>query len=177
MVGGMTPRRIPAPLIALLAAFALWPAASAQGVTTSNDNPVNVRVEIYVVSQVTKDDGTKEERFTEATTARPGQVVEYRLFAKNVSDTTLPAGIVQITGPIPDGMAFIADSATPSSERVLTEYSADGGRNYSKPPVLVGTAANRSVAVPADYTGVRWTLLVPLEPGAEEPFFYRVTVK
>lgn len=172
----MTHRRFLAPLTALLL-LVPWTLATAQGTPSSSDNPVNVRVEIYVVSQVTKDDGTKEERFTQATSARPGQVVEYRLFAKNVSDTTLPAGIVQITGPVPDGMAFVPNSATPSSDRVLTEYSADGGQTFGKPPVLVGPANDRTVADPSSYTDVRWTLLVPLEPGAEEPFFYRVTVQ
>ncbi len=144
---------------------------------TNTDSPVTVSVEIFVVSQVTKDDGTKEERFTQADSARPGQVVEYRLHAKNVSDTTLPAGIVQITGPIPDGMQYVSNSATPSSDRVLTEFSADGGQTFSKPPVLVGEGDQRKVADPGSYDAIRWSLLVAMEPGDEEPFFYRVTVK
>ncbi len=172
------PVRAPMPLVLLsLLAFALlFPWASAQNATPAA-GPVSVRVEIYIVSQVTKDDGTKEERFSVAESALPGQTVEYRLFANNVSDTTLPAGVVKIIGPVPDGMSFISDSATPTSERVLTEYSADGGVAYSKPPVLVGTGDDRKVARPEEYSGIRWTLLVPMEPGDEEPFYYRVLVE
>jgi len=135
------------------------------------DNPVEVRVEIYVVSEV---QGT--EQFTQATTARPGQVVEYRLFAVNRSETTLPAGTVKVTGPVPEGTTFVPNSETPASERVLTEYSADGGATFAQPPVLVQQGDQRSVAEPVEYTAVRWTLLVPLEPGQEEGFVYRVTV-
>src|SRR5690606_5818963 len=73
------------------------------------DNAVEVRVEIYVVSEV---QGT--EQFTQATTARPGQVVEYRLFAVNRSETTLPAGTVKVTGPVPEGTTFVPNSETPA---------------------------------------------------------------
>lgn len=138
----------------------------------AQDNPVSIRLEIFVVSVV---DG--EERYTPATTARPGQVVEYRLFATNVGDTTLPPGTVVLTGPIPEGTKYVANSATPSSERLLTEYSADGGRSYDETLVFVGADDDRRLAEPAEYTAVRWTLLVDMEPQTEEAFFYRVTVE
>lgn len=139
-------------------------------------NPITFRSEIYIVSEVTLDDGSKEERFTAATEAIPGQVVEFRIFATNSGETTLPAGRVNIYGPIEDGMQFVAHSATPSSERILTEYSVDGEK-FSEPPVLVGAGDSRRVADPTDYIAVRWTLLVAMEPGQEEPFYYRVTIE
>ena len=155
--------------LSLLFAAMLVTAAFAQ------DNPVDVRLEIYVVSEVTTDSGT-EERFVPATTARPGQVVEYRLYAVNIGETTLPAGTVIIIGPVPEGTTFVEDSATPSSERVLTEFSGDGGTTYSEPPVLVARDGNSVLVEAPDYSGVRWTLLAPLEPEAEETFSYRVMV-
>lgn len=143
------------------------------------DNPVQIRLEIYVVSQVTASDGSVEEKFSEATTARPGQIVEYRLFASNMGDTTLPAGTVVITGPVPEGTTFVARSATPGSERLLVEYSADN-TTFSEPPVMITETVDgqesRQVADPTDYAAVRWTLLVPIEPGQEETFVYRVQV-
>lgn len=139
-------------------------------------NPITFRSEIYVVSQVTADDGSREERFTSATSAIPGQVVEYRIFATNSGETTLPAGRVQIFGPVHDGMSYVANSATPSSDRVLTEFSVDG-TNFSDGPVLVGEGSDRRVADPDEYTTIRWTLLVPMEPGQEEPFIYRVMIE
>lgn len=137
------------------------------------DNPVSVRLEIYVVSKV-----GGEETFQKATTARPGQVVEYRLFAKNDGATTLPPGTVVVSGPVPGGTTFVANSATPTSDRVLTEVSVDGETfgNGDAPLIIAAPDGTRRPAAPADYTLVRWTLLSPLEPGQEEPFVYRVTV-
>ncbi len=158
--------------------LAAWAALALTGVHAQDatTNPIAFRTEIYVVSEVTLDDGTKQERFTEATSAIPGQVVEYRIFATNAGETTLPAGRVQIYGPVQEMMEFVANSATADSERVLTEYSVDG-ETFAQPPVLVGEGEERRVADPSEYVMVRWTLLVPMEPGQEEPFFYRVVVR
>ncbi len=143
----------------------------------AQDNPVEVRLEIYVVSEVTADDGTRTENFTAATSARPGQIVEYRLFAVNNGDTTLPPGTVVITGPVPDGTRFMENSATPTSERLLTEYSVDG-LEFSEPPVFIlSENGGRRIANPEEFRAVRWTLLVPMEPAMEEAFIYRVVVE
>lgn len=166
--------RIPSFAAALTALLAL--ALSTVHAQDAASNPITFRTEIFVVSEVTLDDGTKQERFTEATSAIPGQVVEYRIFATNAGETTLPAGRVQIYGPIQEMMEFVPNSATASSERVLTEFSVDG-EAFSTPPVLVGEGEDRRVADPNEYSMIRWTLLVPMEPGQEEPFFYRVVVR
>ena len=160
-------------LLCLLAGAALAQAQTGG----AGANPVSYRLESYVVSQVTGDDGNQQETFTEATTARPGQVVEYRLFVENVGNTTLPPGIVFVTGPVPAGTSYVDDSATPTSEEVLTEFTADG-QTYSEPPLIVaGTGGGQTAVTPTSYTAVRWTLKQPLEPGQEEPFVYRVTVQ
>ncbi|HLV12473.1 MAG TPA: hypothetical protein VKY42_08510 [Trueperaceae bacterium] len=158
-------------LLATILALCLAVASAQQ----SQANPIQLRTEIYIVSLVTLADGSQEERFTAATEAIPGQVIEYRIFATNVGETTLPAGRVTITGPVMDGFEFVPRSATPSSERVLTEFSHDG-TTFGMAPILVGEGDERRVVEPTEYRAVRWTLLVPLEPGQEEPFYYRVTV-
>ncbi len=139
-------------------------------------NDISFRSETYIVSRVTLEGGGTEERYSPATSAIRGQVVEYRIFATNTGETTLPAGQVQILAPIDAGMAFVVNSATPSSERLLTEFSIDGV-DYSEPPLLVGEGDDRRVAEPGEYTMIRWTLLVPLEPGQEFAFVYRVTIE
>ena len=182
------PRRLVGAALALLALLAVSLVAAQQqpdeapaqqpgqeAVQLAVVNPIQLRTEIYIVSLVTLDDGSKEERFTEATSAIPGQVIEYRVFATNVGETTLPAGRVQVTGPIMEGMQFVAGSATPASRRVLTEFSADG-TNFGTSPLIIGEGDDREVVNPQNYKAVRWTLLEPLEPGQEEPFYYRVTL-
>ncbi len=164
-----TPLRIAAVLFACL--------TLGLAVAQNGTDPIAIDLEVYVVSQVTRDDGTREERFTEATEARPGQVVEYRLIVENVSDETLPAGIVVVTGPVPEGTEFVPSSATPSSDALLTEYSADGGDNYYETNVFVGRVEDRTIAQPTDYDAVRWTVLEPMEPGDTYTLVYRVTVR
>ncbi len=141
----------------------------------ARQSPISLRTEIYIVSLVTRDDGTREERFSPATEAIPGQVIEYRIFATNTGETTLPAGSVQIYGPVENGMEYVSGSATPTSDRVLAEFSLDGAE-FGTPPLLVGTGESRRVAEPEEYKMIRWRLLVDLEPGQEAPFYYRVTL-
>ena len=135
------------------------------------ENPIEIRTEIFLVSVV-----QGNEQLRPATSARPGQVVEYRITAVNRSEDTLPEGIVEIIGPIPEGTSYVPNSATPSSERILTEYSATESQEYSEEPVLLEDGDDREVAEPESYDAIRWTLLVPMEPGQEEAFFYRVVV-
>lgn len=139
----------------------------------AQSNPVTLRTEIYIVSLVTLDDGSREERFTPATSALPGQVIEYRIFASNTGESTLPAGRIQVQGPVQDGMEYIEGSATSSSTLVLTEFTADGG-DFSPPPLTIGVGVNRHVVDPTGYRGVRWTVLTPAPAGWEEQFAYRV---
>ena len=146
-------------LLSILVGF--WSVGFAQ------DNPVSVRIEAYIVSQVTADDGSVTERFSESETARPGQVVEYRVFATNNDDTTLPTESVSVLGPVPESSTYVPDSATSTSERVRTEFSLDGETFSAAPETTEG---------PTAYRAIKWTLLVPLEPGQEERFAYRVTI-
>lgn len=140
---------------------------SIAGMVFAQDNPVSVRTEAYIVSQVTAEDGSVTERFSESSTARPGQVVEYRVFATNNDETTLPPESVTLRGSIPDSATYTEGSATPTSDRVLTEFSADEETFSEASEITEGSSA---------YQAVRWTLLIPLEPGQEEGFSYRVTI-
>ena len=178
----MTHRFRPAALALFVAAWSLFATAVAQvgdpvPAQPVPVNPVAIELEVYVVSQVTRDDGTREERFTEATEARPGQVVEYRLIVRNVGDETLPAGIVVVTGPVPEGTQFVAFSATPSDDGLLTEFSADRGTTFYETNVFVGQGEQRRIAEPTSYDAVRWTLLEEFEPAQELTLVYRVTVR
>lgn len=118
----------------LLAAWALSGAAVAQA------DGIVFDVEIVRVDLVRGEDGDIEERFVPVEEAIPGEVIEYRVTATNQGDVIYRPGTIVVTLPIGDGLAYLADSATPSSERVVTEFSADGGVSYSEPPVLVAAA-------------------------------------
>lgn len=127
----------------------------------AQDNPVSVSASIFLVSTV---DG--EETFVETTEARPGQIIEYRLSATNTGDVSLPAGSVTVTGPVPEGVQYVPDSATPSSDEYVLEGSSDG-QNFAEPDAN-DTQTNYSI--------LQWTLLNDLEPEASVELSYRVTV-
>jgi uncharacterized repeat protein (TIGR01451 family) len=80
----------------------------------------------------------------------------------NVSGVTTDD--VRITTAVPDGMGYVADSATGPGGLVL--FSTDGGRTFGTPQELAARTAGGSAAQPAPYTHVRWVLEAPLEPGA-----------
>jgi len=131
-------------------------------------NPVIVTLKTFLVNTI---DGV--ESFKESTMARPGQVVEYRLDIQNKGDEVLPAGIVSIVGPILEGTSYVLNSATPTSDQVLTEFSTDTV-NFSIAPVLIGTGENRREAKAGEYKSVRWTILEDMPPGKKYNFVYRV---
>lgn len=144
-------------------------------------NPLSVGLGAFVVNTLTKDDGTKEEEFVVATEARPGQVVEYRVFVANVSSETLPASNALITGPIPATTAYIGETATATSAEAKVEFSADGGQTFAEKPLIEKTndqgEKEMVEALPEEYTAARWAILVPLEPQQTLTFTYRVTIK
>lgn len=157
-------------------ALSLLLLASTVALAQASD-PLETVLETYIVSQVTREDGTREDRYSPATQARPGQVVEYRIIVTNVSEETLPPGIVVITMPIPEGTQFVPSSATPSSDGLLTEFSADDGMTFAETNVFIGLDDDRTIADPTAYTRVRWTVLVDIEPGTELTLVYRVTMR
>lgn len=123
-------------------------------------NPIQFASEIFHV--------TRSGVLMPATSAAMGSVVEYRVYATNSGDTTLPAGRVQIFGPVTEDMQLVPGSATPTSRRVLTEFTVDDASYYSY--------ADLSPREVKTVRLVRWTLLEPMEPGAVEVFVYRVVV-
>ena len=109
-----------------------------------------------------------------------GKSSEYRLSVNNQENTTLPRWLpLSSPGRCLKAPAYVEGSATPSSERVLTEFSADN-QSFSEPPITgsgEGTGGSEEVVAPSDYSAVRWTLLTPMEPAQEEVFTYRVVVE
>lgn len=140
----------------------------------SAQNPIQLRSEIYVVSEITTDDGGKEERFSQADSAYAGQIVEYRIFAKNTGNTTLPEGRVRITSNVEDFFEYVDGSAQPD-DHFLVEFSIDA-ESYSEAPLFTGEGDNREIVSPKAYKHVRWTYLKALEPGEEVVVYYRVKV-
>ncbi len=148
----------------------------------TQENPLEVSLEAFLVSTLTKDDGSTEEQFTQAETARPGQIVEYRVSLVNVSENNVPAGNAVVTGPVPAGTSYLEGSATASSENALLEFSADGGQRFGVPPIMITVVNDEGeeeevIATPDSYTATRWTVTRALAASESIMFIYRVVVQ
>ncbi|MGQ9735241.1 MAG: hypothetical protein ACUVUP_01385 [Thermaceae bacterium] len=97
----------------------------------------------------------------------PGDVLEWRLVARNLSDSPLRQAALVI--PIPKETFYIEGSAKPlaySGKTILPEFSADGGRTFSRPPLKKrirvqegGKEVEKEVEVkPEEYTHVRYLI-------------------
>ena len=152
-------------VLALLA-IALPMTAHAKGLQTD--------MQAYVVS--VNDKG--KEVIKKASSAEPGQMIEYRIKHKNESEGSLNALLTN--GPIPKNTEYVPGSAT---TKVASEFEAsiDGGANFAKEPLMrrVKDASGKFVEeeVPAsEYTHVRWKGDT-LKKGKSQEFRYRVLVQ
>lgn len=158
-----------------LALLLIWP-----GLAFAQDG-VEVALEAFIVTTVTGDDGETTEEFQQADTARPGQIVEYRVVVTNISGETLAAASVAVTGPVPANTIYIDGTAT-TSDAYRTEFSADGGAAFSIPPVMIMVTNDDGeeeevIADPAQYNAARWTFLEALEADTVHTLVYRVEVR
>jgi hypothetical protein len=149
-------------------------------VWAQTSRPLEAYLESYIVTTITKAEGTLEEQFSQASTARPGQIVEYRIMVVN-SHRKTREGHAAITGPVPAWADYLAETATPTSAKATLEFSADNGLTFADKPMLVkknDLGEGKLVeARPEEYTTARWMLRTNLAARETLTFSYRVMVK
>ncbi|MBT8370439.1 MAG: DUF11 domain-containing protein [Deltaproteobacteria bacterium] len=108
----------------------------------------------------------------------PGETLIYTLTYTNAGDEA--ATNVVINDPIPQGAAYILDSA--SGQDTDISFSIDGGQTFKKPSMLTyevkladGTTEKR-VASPEAYTHIRWTIR-KVRAGGSGELGFQVRVK
>lgn len=161
----------------MIAGVLAWALLASVGTVSAQAEDIAFRVEIFRVDLVRGDDGEVTERLTEVDEAVAGEVIEYQVTAVNEGDIIYRPGTVVVTLPLGEGVAYLEDTATQEEDRVLVEFSGDGGETFSEPPVLLGEEGERSTVPPEAYDAIRWTFTVPFEPEQEETLTYRVEVQ
>ncbi len=128
----------------------------------------------YRVVQTTNEKGEKAEAFLPAVSAAPGEVLEWRLRAANLSKKVLHD--VSLVIPIPKGTRYLPGSAAElhldDEIKVRPEFSFDGGATFAYPPLFKKVIVEengikkekRQEVKPEEYTHARW-LLPALAPG------------
>ncbi len=163
-----TPRLIIGLLLALTS-FAL--------AQTAKTKP-ELKLESFLVIVDTKD-GKTTERFEIASSANPGQILEYRVTATN--NTAGPVSSLNVELPIPKNTKYLEGSATNAPTVATLQASADNKRSFGGVPlkrkVLKEGKTVEELVNPNDYTNLRWVLKSPLQSKANLVFKARVKVK
>ncbi len=143
-----------------------------------NDQPVLISIESYLVQERETAEGKTQEWFERVNEAKANDTIEVRLTVSSEAEAPLPAATLLVTMPIPKGMVYIENSATPSSNLVMLEFSKDSslfGENIFH-TVTVNDVEKRLPVPSSDYRALRWTVLNDFEPDEELTLFYRVRV-
>lgn len=160
---------------AIAFALGLSVAVSATALFATEKPAVSGELQAWLVTETA--DGS--ERLIEASSAEPGQVMEFRIAFTNGGET--PVDGIQVVDPIPENTRFIADSHA-ADVTAAFQVSIDGGDTFeSEPVVRVETLADGSqqevIVPPSQYTHVRWLADEALSArGGRHQFSYRVAV-
>jgi uncharacterized repeat protein (TIGR01451 family) len=138
-----------------------------------------VKVAITAEKEVSVvENGQTVVRRVAADTVESKQTLFYTLTVVNEGDEK--ATNVVLNNPLPDGTAYVGDSAFGEGSTIL--YSVDGGKHFDQPSRLTikvkkadGSVAKQT-ADPGQYTDIRWTL-ADVPPGKRLTLGYEATVK
>jgi uncharacterized repeat protein (TIGR01451 family) len=163
-------------LPALVAALVPMTLVVALAQTTTAQKP-KLTLESYLVRTEVKD-GKNVEVFDKAASAKPGQVMEYRVKATNPSDKAITNVAVDL--PIPRTTVYLENTATISKDAALLA-SWDFKRSFGPTPLkrkVTRDGKTIEELVPAnEYTNLRWVIRTPLAAGASFEFKARVKIR
>jgi len=155
-------------LVFRLVTLILCAAASPHAFAQPGDVSVNLTANKVVVA----DDG-KKESIEPAAKARPGDLIEYDAVYRDASKATVRN--LQATVPVPQGLAFVAESAKPADALASVD-----GKNFEPIPLMRevkkadGTTEKQAVPL-SEYRALRWTIF-ELPSGASETVSLRARV-
>ena len=108
----------------------------------------------------------------------PGDTLRYIITAMNVGDGLMTEPV--IVDPLPDGVHYVADSATDDNASVT--FSIDDGANFQAwPPLkLDKDEEGNIIEIPAaadEVTHIRWEIHLELEPGDLQEYEFKAIIR
>ncbi len=137
--------------------------------------PVQGTMEAYVVE--IKND---KEVLKAADDVEPNQLVEYHLTYVNKSTSGING--LTVVGPVPDGTAYVSDTAVADAAANM-KVSIDGGITFESEPVTREIVKDNGEVIetiipPEQYTHIQWQAKSELPgEGGKQFYRYRVRVK
>ena len=110
---------------------------------------------------------------------QPGDVVRYTISGNN--RTEQPIAGLTLNDDIPENMVILLGTARVDNGTGSIDYSADGGKTYSRSPMIRetrpdGTLVSRP-ATPEEYTHVRWAFTEPVAAKSTVAGSYQVRLQ
>jgi len=143
----------------------------------ASEPPLTATLAVAQVVLVENVEGELIETFEPATTALPGDTLQYTAVYENVSETAI-GGLV-VNGPIPSSTSYLAGSENITVDavfEVLIEEEEWQALPALKTIILEDGTEQQVEASPNDYIQLRWRLDNPIEPEDSITAVYRVRV-
>ena len=140
-------------------------------------SPVEAVLEAFLVQTTANEDGTFQEELVSASTASPGDVLQYNTIYTNVSDSDLIG--LTANGQIPFGTSYLESSAIITSDAIFEVLvEAEEWQELPAYKTIITEEGNevRVEASAEDYSQIRWLISNALEPEQTVRATYRVQV-
>jgi uncharacterized repeat protein (TIGR01451 family) len=160
----------------LLFATTLWLAlGSISSAAQAADSAISLKSIAQVEMEAIDKDGKKTLQRTKVQKAVPASEVIYTTTYQNLIDK--PVGNIVINNPIPNDSEYRAGSAFGKDCEIL--FSADGGKSFAAPQHLKvkGPDGKERMALPREYTHIRWTYQGQLMAGQSGEVGFRTVIK
>jgi hypothetical protein len=140
-------------------------------------SPVEAVLEAFLVQTTANEDGTFQEELVSASTASPGDVLQYNTIYTTVSDSDLIG--LTANGQIPFGTSYLESSAIITSDAIFEVLvEAEEWQELPAYKTIITEEGNevRVEASAEDYSQIRWLISNALEPEQTVRATYRVQV-
>jgi uncharacterized repeat protein (TIGR01451 family) len=119
--------------------------------------------------------GNKVVKLVDAKKVLPGDVIVYKNSIENNSQK--PAKNMVLNNPVPEHMEYVANSAK-CSDGCKILYSVDSGNSFAESSKLMVKIGNKKrLALPKEYTNVRWILTTALNPNSMTDVSFKAKLK
>jgi uncharacterized repeat protein (TIGR01451 family) len=139
------------------------------------DSGISLKSIAQVEVELTDKDGRKSVQRIPVRKAVPGSDVIYTTTFQNLMDK--PLGNVVINNPIPNDSIYKAGSAFCKDCEI--SFSADSGKSFAATELLKvkGSDGKERMALPIDYTHIRWSYYGQLMAGNSGELGFRAVIK
>ncbi len=131
------------------------------------DQPGHIKLQTEALQEkvTVEKDGSKHTDIVPAGRVLPGTEVIWNVNYEIIGKTPVTNAV--ITDPVPANMVYVPGSA--SGDKSDITFSADGGKTWDTAEKLQVKNADGTlhVALPKDYTTIKWVLQGTLAPGAK----------